>query len=369
MVGTTGPGWGRLVIAMLCAALAAGAAACGGGDGSGSTSSAAATSTTASGLPDLSGKTITYYGFGGAGDDALKKALFEPFEKATGAKVVVDGPVDYAKVQAQIKAKNVSYDVVDGDDSVWAATCGKDWLRLDGVDQSQVDPAARSITPCGAPDYGYQYLIAYSKKAFPNGGPKTCQDFFDTKRFPGKRGIWSYPVAGQLECAAIAAGADAANPYPIDIDAAIAKIKAIKGDLSVYQSSQNAIDQMQNGDTVMGIYSGRTLTQAVQAGADWQAAPGSTMFQAYGSFAIPNGSKNVEAAKALLSYMLKAENGARFQREIGKVAPYSGVTTPLQPGDPSHVLPKGPAVTKLDWKWWAPNYSKGSDALAGATTG
>ncbi|MFZ2826696.1 MAG: ABC transporter substrate-binding protein, partial [Hydrogenophaga sp.] len=52
-------------------------------------------------LPALAQSQLTVVNFGGANGAAQKKAYVEPFEKATGTKVVV---VEYNGEQAKIKA-------------------------------------------------------------------------------------------------------------------------------------------------------------------------------------------------------------------------------------------------------------------------
>jgi putative spermidine/putrescine transport system substrate-binding protein len=49
--------------------------------------------------------------YGGAFQDAQRRAYFEPFERLSGIKVIeVQGP-DPAKVKAMVDTKNIEYDV------------------------------------------------------------------------------------------------------------------------------------------------------------------------------------------------------------------------------------------------------------------
>src|SRR5690348_15613420 len=58
-------------------------------------------------------ETVTFVGWGGEGQDAMKKAWADPFEAATGIKVLQDGPTDYGKFKAMVESGNVTWDVVD----------------------------------------------------------------------------------------------------------------------------------------------------------------------------------------------------------------------------------------------------------------
>lgn len=352
-------------------------AACGSGSGSGSEPAASvidtpSESTSASNLPDLTGTTLTVFMFSppvkGTNVGALQESIFAPFEQATGAKIVVDEPVDYAKVDAQIKANNVSYDLVDGDDGVWAAGCGASWEKMDGVDTSTLfEGATATISDCSAPNYGYQYLMVYRKSSFPDA-PPSCADFFDTAQAPGKRGVFAYSLAGQLECSAIAQGADATNPYPLDIAVTTGKFEEIKSDLLIYNTSIEALDQIVNGDTTVGIYpSGQALTGVTQ-NPEYAIVPNFSI-DAFGSFGIPKGSKNVEAAKALLNYLYLPESQQRYAEALKENGvPYCSVVAPISCPDNPLVPPLGNG-TAIDWTWWSTNYVEATDALNAAFTG
>ena len=57
------------------------------------------------------GKSIVVVSFGGTYQDAQRKAYYEPFEAATGIKVVEDTIATAAKLKAMVDSKNVTWDV------------------------------------------------------------------------------------------------------------------------------------------------------------------------------------------------------------------------------------------------------------------
>src|SRR5476649_1617367 len=67
----------------------------------------------AQGATDLKGTTVVFTSWGGAYQDAEKVSYCEPFEKATGAKVVQDGPVNVAKFRAMAGSGTPDWDVVE----------------------------------------------------------------------------------------------------------------------------------------------------------------------------------------------------------------------------------------------------------------
>jgi putative spermidine/putrescine transport system substrate-binding protein len=339
-------------------------AGCGGGD-SGSSGG---------GSGDLKGTTITYLGFGGTTDETMKKVWFEPFEQETGAKVVLESPTDYKKIQIQQQSNNVTYDLVDGDAFITDPGCGKDW---ETIDVPNIDSALSQYKPqsdCTAPDYVYSYVIAYSPEKFPNGGPQTCEDFFDTEKFPGKRQLWSYYYGSAPECAAVAAGADVKNPYPLDQDAVTSQLESIKDDITLFDTSQQAIDAMNNNDAVMGIYTTRMILAANEAGANWKIAEGWSSTGS-GTFAIPKGAPNKEGAQQLLDFIMDPENNPKFAEALpayGSVtkaeAPKSAASleTPFLASGSKEILQAG---SLIDWAWWAENDKAFSQKWASATTG
>ena len=355
-----------LAVALALASLVA--AGCGEDNDGGAASGEAAD---ASGLPDLEGTTLTYLGFGGSTDEAFQETVFARFEEATGAKVVLDSPTDYKKVEAQVESGNVQYDIVDGDPYVMDPQCGDRWEHLTGVSTDTMDPAFESDSDCTVADYGYYLQIAWSTNAFPDGGPQTCADFFDTGKYPGKRAIWSYyQASAAVECAAIAAGADPKDPYPIDVDAAFDKLASIKGDLVLYESSADAVDKLQNDDVAVALVTGRMVAEAINGGASVEASH-AWIGRFWGSFGIPKGAPNKEAAEALLGYLAREDVNAAWLEESG--GGVSNVTTPIQTANGAGNLPSPEDIdriaTNVDWTWWAENDPDINERFTALTTG
>ena len=79
-----------------------------------------ATAATAAGLawggaigrPRAAKNEIVFVGFGGTYQEGQTKAMFEPFEKETGIKIVQTTGVDIAKLRAQVQSKNVEWDLI-----------------------------------------------------------------------------------------------------------------------------------------------------------------------------------------------------------------------------------------------------------------
>src|SRR5262245_7013948 len=66
--------------------------------------------------PSFAQETLRVMSFGGSYQDAQRVSQFEPFEKATGVKIVESTWfADLGKVRAMVEAKNVTADVILGD--------------------------------------------------------------------------------------------------------------------------------------------------------------------------------------------------------------------------------------------------------------
>jgi putative spermidine/putrescine transport system substrate-binding protein len=164
---------------------------------------------------DALAQQITVVNFGGANANAQKKAYYEPFEK-TGTKVVsVEYNGEQAKIKAMVETKKVTWDVVEVESPDVARGC--DEGLFEKLDYSKVgnkadfNPAA--VTECGIGIFVWSTVMAYNGDKLKDG-PKTWADFWDTKKFPGKRGLRK-GARYNLEFALMADGVKPAEVYKV----------------------------------------------------------------------------------------------------------------------------------------------------------
>jgi len=259
--------------------------------------------------PAFAGDQVTVVSFGGAGQDAYRRAFFEPFSKAAAVKVnedVYNG--EAAKIRAMVESKSVSWDVVDIDPGRAAQLCAEgiiepiDWKKL-GLDQGSFIEGATS--ECSVPETVYGKIIAYDKDKFPNG-PKTIADFFDTKTFPGKRGLQKRPLEN-LEWALIADGVPLKEVYkvlstPEGVERAFKKLDTIKQDIVWYHTASQSPQLLADGQVVMtGSYSHR-IVDAIKNSGKHFAIAWSTLLWNVGVWVIPKGSQHVDAAYKFIAF-------------------------------------------------------------------
>ena len=76
-------------------------------------------------------------------------------------------------------------------------------------------------------DITYGVVLGYNTDATAGQVPEGWADFFDTAKFPGKRGFWDYSAGGIFEFALLADGVAPADLYPLDLERATAKLDTI----------------------------------------------------------------------------------------------------------------------------------------------
>ncbi len=156
---------------------------------------------------DFKGKTVVFAGWGGSYQDAEKVSYCDPFAKATGARVVQDGPMNAAKFRAMIESGTPDWDVADITiDFLYAGIGDNLFEKIDTkiVDTSRIDP--RFVNEYGVGCIVWSYNLGYSTKVYAGKeAPKTWADLFDLKRFPGKR-MFADNVVATLEIALMADG-------------------------------------------------------------------------------------------------------------------------------------------------------------------
>ncbi|MER6948532.1 ABC transporter substrate-binding protein [Nonomuraea sp. NPDC000554] len=311
----------------------------------------------------LSGLNMTFVSYGGAYQEGQQKAAVDPFAQESGAKILQDGPTDYAKIKAQVDSSNVTWDVIDTD-SIWAeAQCGKLLQPLDYsiIDKSKVPEGL--ATQCSVPAMQYGMVLVYNKNKFGANPPTGWKDFFDTAKFPGKRGISGTPgdsAPGPFEAALIADGVAPDKLYPLDVDRATKKLQSIRPNLVFWKTGAESQQLLESGEVDMAMmWSGRAYA-AVKNGAPYDVTFDQWM-PIMDSLTVPKNAKNPKASMALINYYL----GAQQQAKLTELTSYSPINTDAKPNLDAKAqtfLTTRPEAAqkalKIDSKWWAEHQSE-----------
>ena len=211
--------------------------------------------------------------WGGRFTEAQQEAFFKPFTEKTGIEIKITKASHEvpAKIKAQAMQNRVDIDLVCGIGDVQAAELITGGYLIP-IDYSKIPNAANALAEAkgkyilGA--YVLSTNVCFNKKFFPNGGPQNLKEFFDTKKFPGPRGLKGYSAFSTLEAGLLADGVAMADLYPLDVERAYKKLDQIKPQVSVFyttgaQQTQALIDQ----EVYAGYFwTGRALAAAGNPG-------------------------------------------------------------------------------------------------------
>ncbi|VBB13443.1 extracellular solute-binding protein [Burkholderia stabilis] len=303
-------------------------------------------------LPNLKGKSLIFAGFGGDLQKNEDYAWLKPFAVATGVKISQTDSPDLARLQLQQQAKNVGVDVVEIESSTVNEACGKVFVPLN-IDRSQIDPALDS-NKCGVPVVKFSYVLAYNSKAFPTP-PSSVADFFDVKKFPGRRGAVNSVNKGLIEAALIADGVPRHKLYPVDIDRALKKISDIKSSVDFKGSFALVQDALASGELSLAVLPNGRALNAAKTNPDIKVVFKDAV-TLYDDLAIPVGAKNMEAATAFLQYVARHATqvalAERFPYGVGTKGPAPQLGEQARAFYPDTYSNQ---ILIQDPKWWAAN--------------
>ncbi len=259
---------------------------------------------------------LTVVSWGGAYANSQIKAYHEPFAKANGVKV---NSVDYngglAEIKAQVESGNVAWDIVDVELS--DAIKGCDEGLLEPIDKSvlsaapdgtpaQKDFLPGTLTDCAVTTIIWSTVFAYDDSKIGDKKPTTIADFFDTKTWPGKRGIRKNPKT-TLEFALMADGVPTNKVYevlstPEGVARAFAKLDTIKKDIVWWEAGAQPPQLLADGEVVMtNAYNGRIFNAAATEKKPFVIVWDGQIWD-LDMWALPKGGKNKELALKFLTF-------------------------------------------------------------------
>ncbi|TXT36279.1 MAG: putative spermidine/putrescine transport system substrate-binding protein [Comamonadaceae bacterium] len=218
---------------------------------------------------------LTVVNFGGANGNAQKIAYVGPYEKASGNKIVsVEYNGEQAKIKAMVEAKKVTWDVVEVESPDVARGC--DEGLFEKLDYSKIgnkaDFTPAAIHECGIGVFVWSTVMAYNGDKLKTA-PTTWADFWDVKKFPGKRGMRK-GARYNVEFALMADGVAPADVYKVlktkeGADRAFKKLTELKANIQWWEAGAQPPQFLVAGDVVMATaYNGR-IDAAQREGKTW----------------------------------------------------------------------------------------------------
>ena len=304
--------------------------------------------------------TITIASWGGAYQDAQRKAWFEPTAEALGITIKEDTTSGIADVRAQVMSGSVTWDLVQQGMNTCILLEKEgllDPIGLADMDVSGVPDDVKSEFYIGNLVYGT--VLGWRSGAWGDKTPSGWADMYDFDNFPGPRSMRRSPLYA-LETALIADGVAPGDVYPIDVDRAFAKLEELKPHIVSWWPSGAASAQMVvDGEVDMiGLWNGRIQT-AMDAGAPYEYTFDQQIL-IYDCWLIPKGAPNADLARKALAHMMKPEIQALLPQYINYApANLDAYDTGLIPEEALASLPTAPgnretAIT-FNSQWWAEN--------------
>lgn len=265
---------------------------------------------------------LTVVSWGGALQDAQKKTYFEPFTSATGVAMhdeSWDGGVGV--LRAKVEGGASTWDIVQVESEELAVGC--DEGLFEKLDFSKIGGEAaylpQTVQPCGVGVALYDFVLSYDKDKLKDA-PKNWADFFDTAKYPGKRGLRQGPKS-TLEIALLGDGVPPADLYKVlateeGVARAFGKLDTIKNDIIWWKAGAQPPQLLASGEVTMTMaYNGRidaaNKNDKKNFGLVWNDA-----LYTIDSWVILKGSPNMDAAYKFLDFVGKAENQAKFSETI-----------------------------------------------------
>lgn len=253
---------------------------------------------------------INVVSWGGSYGKSQVEAYDKPFTEKTGIKVnMIDADNPATPIKAQVEAGNVTTDVADVEYSDAVRMCDDGLLEPikpsdlanapDGT-APEKDFLANAITDCAVANIVWSTVYAYDTTKFKDNPPKTIDDFFNVKDFPGKRGMRKTAKAN-LEMALMADGVAPDDVYkvlstPEGVDRAFKKLDTIKKDIVWWEAGAQPPQLLADGEVSMTTaYNGRIFNAAVGEGQPFKIVWDGQILD-FDMFVVPKGAPNKKAA-------------------------------------------------------------------------
>lgn len=310
---------------------------------------------------------LTIVSWGGSYSESQRHAFFEPFSKETGITVLEDEwQGDMAKIRAMVETHTYQGAVFDAESAHLVSGCDEGlWERIDyaklGV--APDDFVAGAASECGVGSISWSTLFAYDADALSGEGPKNWADFWDVKKFPGKRGLDKDP-RWNLEFALLADGVPASDIYKVlvteeGLKRAFAKLDELKPNVVWWETGAEAPQLLANKEVVMTTgYNGRFYTAIVDDKKNFKIVwDGQGMDFDY--WVIPKGHPGAELAYKFIGFALQSQRMADQTKYISYGPLRKDAAQYIDPA----ILPNLPTSPdnmknwfKSDTQFWADNH-------------
>ena len=206
----------------------------------------------------------------------------------------------------------------------------------------------------------YATIIAYRTDKFGQHGPSSWADFWDVKKFPGRRAMHKHPI-DTLEEALMADGVPMDKLYPIDMDRAFKKLDQIKSQVDVWWTGGAQTTQMLESGEVDMLPTWNARAQVVIDAGKPVALSWNQGIYSMEGWVIPKGDPNADLGRKFVTFCANAKRQAEFFDKLSY-----GPTNPRAydyiSKERAKSLPTAPQNLKLmvqsSTEWWGKNKEK-----------
>jgi putative spermidine/putrescine transport system substrate-binding protein len=314
---------------------------------------------------------LTVTTWAGAYGRAQASAMMRPYsaEKSVDVRIAQwDG--ELSELEQAVRTRQFKGDVIDFELPGAVEACRRGLLeKIDaGILPPGADGAAAAkdfvpgaIGPCWVGSVVYSQVMVYSPRL--RRKPETLTDFFDRRRFPGRRALIRAGAKFNLEMALLADGVAPGDVYrtletPAGLDRAFAKLKALNPIWA--HDSRDALEWVKNGRAVMAA----ALNGDVYDASHKDYAPGVIWdHQLYelDVFGIPAGDPSKRRAMDFIAFATGAVPLARVAEWV-PYGPARRSSLPLVKNNPELGMPMRPHLPtapehfgnafSIDDGWW-----------------
>ena len=311
------------------------------------------------------GADLTVTSFGGAYQDAQRQVYFEPFKQASGIDLVEDvwnGGV--GTIRAKVEGGGQEWDVVQVEADELVIGCEEglyepiDWAAVGGKDQF----IEAAVNDCGVGTIVWSTVLAYDGDKITENPPQSWADFWNTEKYPGKRGLRRHPKY-TLEFALMADGVPADQVYeilrtPEGVDRAFAKLDEIKDDIIWWEAGAQAPQLLVAGEVVMtNAWNGRISAANKENNRNFKIVWPESIY-AVDSWVILRGTPHKDAALKFIAFASQPEHQSNLPKSIAYGVTHKGAAAEIDK-DLLAGLPTAPenlnAALEIDTEFWVEN--------------
>ncbi|QRM30329.1 polyamine ABC transporter substrate-binding protein [Microvirga sp. VF16] len=305
--------------------------------------------------------TITVADPGGPYSPGYRKAFYDPFEKATGIKVVnvAREAEPTAQFKAMVDTKSYTWDVCTLTLSARDILAKMNLLEPIGIAASDAPGLMpEALTPLWMGIDVYSTIMAYRTDRFKDGAaPSSWADFWNVQKFPGRRSLRKNPI-DTLEQALLADGVPLDKLYPLDVERAYKSLEKIKPHIDVWWTGGAQSSQLiQSGEVdLIALWNARAQA-VIDGGAPVKTVWNQGLYSIEG-WGIPKGSPRADAARQFVKFCADPKQQALFTEFLSydptNLKAYESIPTQRAVTLPTHETNlKLMAIAREDW--WSAN--------------